>query len=231
MLSPDARSLYTAALTPPPGFVFDAAVATTFSLDPSTLLTIPLHLALLGRGREEVMLRDPIALLEALRRTADRVTVYAQEGRLLVPGTSHILYGLLEKVIWEVRAPNGGAFHPKLWALRFVDPLNTEPSLLRLVVLSRNLTADRCWDLALQLEGHVGRKNVAEGREIGEFIAALPTLCARPIAKERREEAERLGDEIRRTRWELPAGFEELRFHVLGRKQRAWRLIDSDRLV
>jgi hypothetical protein len=231
MLSPDARSLYTVALTPPPGFIFDAGIATTFSLDPSTLLTVPLHLALLGRGREETMLRDPIALLEALRRTADKVTVYAQEGRILVPGMPHILYSLLENVIREVRAPNGGSFHPKLWALRFLDPLGTEPPFLRLVVLSRNLTADRCWDLALQLEGRVGRKNVAECREIGEFVTTLPELCTQSLPLERREAAERLGEEIRRTRWEVPPGFEQLRFHVLGRTQRAWRVIDSDRLA
>jgi hypothetical protein len=31
MLNPNSRSLYTSALTPPPGMIFDEAVATTFS--------------------------------------------------------------------------------------------------------------------------------------------------------------------------------------------------------
>ena len=38
MLNPNSRSLYTSALTPPPGMMFDEAVATTFSMDPALLL-------------------------------------------------------------------------------------------------------------------------------------------------------------------------------------------------
>ena len=41
MLNPDSRSIYTSALTPPPGMVFDEGLGTTFSLDPTTLLSIP----------------------------------------------------------------------------------------------------------------------------------------------------------------------------------------------
>ena len=47
MLNPNSRSLYTDALTPPTGMVFDYGVATTYSLDPTLLLGIPLHLVLL----------------------------------------------------------------------------------------------------------------------------------------------------------------------------------------
>jgi len=39
MLNPNSRSLYTSALTPPPGMIFDEAVATTFSMDPALLVT------------------------------------------------------------------------------------------------------------------------------------------------------------------------------------------------
>ena len=35
MLNPNSRSLYTSALTPPPGMMFDEAVATTFFDGPS----------------------------------------------------------------------------------------------------------------------------------------------------------------------------------------------------
>ena len=57
MLSPNARSLYTAALTPPPGMVFDEAIGTTFSMDPAVLLSVPVHLALLG-GNQRSAMRD-----------------------------------------------------------------------------------------------------------------------------------------------------------------------------
>lgn len=216
MLSPDHRSLYTSALTPPPGYCFDEGIGTTFSLDPSTLLGIPIHLAL-GRFADATPVRDGIAAYEALRRVADRLTVYAQRGRLLVPGKEHLLYGLLEDMVVEVKAPRGGVFHPKLWVLRFVDSLGEQPPMIRLLVLSRNLTEDRSWDLALQLEGTVGRRNIAANRELGDLVAALPGLAFEKLSMpERQAQAERLGDELKRVKWELPKGFDEVKFYALG---------------
>ena len=77
VLDPNRRSLLIDAVRPPPGYRFDAGVATTYTLDLTTLLTIPLHLAVLGSGRQEELLRDPVALLEAIRRTADRLAIVA----------------------------------------------------------------------------------------------------------------------------------------------------------
>jgi hypothetical protein len=232
MLNPNARSLFTAALNPPPGMVFDEAIAATFSLDPATLLTVPVHLALLGRGSQPDQLEDGISLLEALRRVADRVTVYTQRGRMQAPDRPQVLYGLLDASVVEVMAPRGGSFHPKLWLLRFQDPTGEDPPLLRLLILSRNLTADRSWDLALQLEGSPRGRYWAENRELGALLAALPDLAKGPaVAPERREQARRLADEVRRTRWELPPGFERLRFHVLGLQRRPWSPPASNRLA
>lgn len=44
MLNPDQRRLYTDALRPPLGYRFTEAIATTYSLELQTLLTVPLHL-------------------------------------------------------------------------------------------------------------------------------------------------------------------------------------------
>lgn len=138
MLDPDRRALYTDALRPPPGYRFERAVATTYSLDLQTLLTIPLHLALFSAdGTLEELVEDGVALLEALRRTTDRVTVFAQSARLLAPRQPQVLFGLLEPTVIEV-APRSatGVFHPKLWAIRFRNRA-TDAERLRLLVLSR----------------------------------------------------------------------------------------------
>ncbi len=231
MLNPNARSLYTSALTPPPGMVFDKAIGTTFSLDPMTLLAVPVHLALLASDRGGNALRDGIAVLEAVRRLAGRVTIYAQRGRMQVPKQNHALYGLLESMVVEVTAPRGGVFHPKLWLLRFVDPSESEQPLLRLMVLSRNLTADRSWDLALQLEGHPGGRQRSANRELGELIAWLPDAASVDIPDSRRDQAEGLADELRRTDWELPPGFDSVEFLVFGRKRRTWSPERANRLA
>jgi hypothetical protein len=126
-------------------------------------------------------------------------------------------------MIVEVRAPNGGAFHPKLWVLRYVRPHSDEPPCMRLLVLSRNLTADRSWDLALRLDGRPRGSYVAANRAIGELVRDLPSMAIGAVAKDRVDQAAQLGDELRRTVWELPAGFESVDFHVLGRKAEAWR--------
>lgn len=228
MLNPNDRSLYTAALTPPDGFIFDQALGTTFSLDPLALLTVPLHLAFLHRERDAV--KDGIALLEALRRVAERTTVYVQRGRVQVPPSMNVLCALLENMLIEARAPQGGAFHPKLWVLRFLEPGSGDP-LLRMLVLSRNLTADRSWDLSLQLEGRPGGAYVAANRALGELIAALPDMAAGEVTEARRAQAVALGDELRRTRWELPERYESVEFHVLGRKKGPWRLPNSQELA
>ena len=226
MLHPDGRSLYTDALAPPPGYVFDEAIGTTYSLDPATLLTIPTHLGL--AAQRAVGDTDPVALLEALRRVAHRTTVYAQSGRMQAPRGEHVLFSLLESMVVEVTSPGGGTFHPKLWALRFVDPAGATP-ILRLLVLSRNLTADRSWDICLQLEGHPARRVQAANRPIADLVRGLPSLAVRAVGDERRDQARKLAGEVARTAWVLPEGFEEVRFHVI--RDRPWRPAHSKRLA
>lgn len=224
MLSPDTRTLYTSALTPPSGYVYDCGVATTFSLDLTTLLTIPVHLAILGQGRADELLQDSVRLLEAIRRITDLTTVYVQRGRMQVPRATHLLYGLLEPVVVEVKAPKrGGLFHPKIWVLRYksTDSESTTP-LIRVLVLSRNLTNDRSWDVCLQLEGSPGGSYVVTNRPLGTLVARLPKLAMGAVSEARQEQARQLADEVRRTKWDLPWDFESVSFHVNGLGRSVW---------
>ena len=67
------------------------------------------------------MLQDGVALLESLRRTAGKLSIFCQQGRIVAPNLPHVLYGLLEPCVIEVNAPNGGVFHPKLWVLNWFE--------------------------------------------------------------------------------------------------------------
>ncbi len=226
MLNPDSRSLYTEALTPPLGYVFSEAIGTTYSLDPATLLGVPVHLALASRPKGGE--RDVLALLEGLRRVADRMTVYAQRGRMIVPRGQHVLYSLLERLVVEVTSPSGGAFHPKLWILRFVAP-DEDEVLLRLLVLSRNLTGDRSWDISLRLEGVPRGRPLAANRSMAALVRDLPSFAQDKIDDARIAQAERLADEVRRTDWAVPEPFDSVRFHVI--REKGWKPAPSRRLA
>jgi hypothetical protein len=231
MLDPNHRSLFTTLLTPPAGMVFDTGLATTFSLDPLSLLTVPLHLAWLANHGEGAGPGDPVRLLEALQRVTERLTVFADRGRILVPGQANALFALLERTIVEVRAPRGGAFHPKLWVLRFVHPERPEEVVLRLGILSRNLTSDRCWDLSLVLEGRPTGAYVGANRPLGELIAQIPGWAVNDMAPSRRAQTAELADEVRRTKWELPGQWEDLAFHVIGTRRGGWNVGAADDLA
>src|SRR4051794_392250 len=119
-LDPDTRVSYGDSLQPPPGYVFDAGVATTFSLDFETALAAPVSLALFAAENRDEILAHPLALFEAAERIAGRLVIYADAGHMHAHPRPHSrLCSLLEKILVEVAAPGGGAFHPKMWALRF----------------------------------------------------------------------------------------------------------------
>ncbi|TFW32911.1 phospholipase D family protein [Massilia horti] len=228
MIHSGTRSLLTDALTPPPGFLFDNGVATTYSLDLVTLLGLPLHLAWLGHAQENSGEFDLVAVMEALRRTAGQLTIFCQRGRMQAPRTASPLYGLLEGMVHEVTASHGGAFHPKVWLLRFTSEIDVPR--LRLLVLSRNLTDDRSWDLSLSLEGTIGGKKLQANKPLCALLERTMKMSHKPLSRARRSNAESLVADVMRCEWDLPPGFNELRFHALGvgDKAKAWLPLPAD---
>src|SRR5262245_24779126 len=127
MLEPRQRRLLLDALRPPEGYTLDHALGTTFSLDLLALLTAPLAFTFFAADTVPALdsdaprRPDPVALLLALRRHAERISLFCQAGRIAVPRRQHLLLGYLEKSVFEARAPGPArAFHPKLWLLRFM---------------------------------------------------------------------------------------------------------------
>jgi len=228
ILSPNNRSLYTEALTPPAGYSLDTAVAATFSMDLNTLLSVPLQLVLQSTEDRDELMKDPITLYEALQRATTRVHVFAQQGRIQAPRQHHLLYSLLEPMIVEVKAPNGGAFHPKMWLLRFIEEISGSVTY-RLMLPSKNLTADRSWDVALTLDGSLGAEEDANGADLAEFVEKLPGLAVNSFIPS--AELRSLLDELPNITWELPEGFDELQFHIFGFGGRQWRPKQNDRLA
>jgi len=220
MLRPDERAHLLELLRPPAGCQLDLAVGTTFSLDLTSALMLPLSFAFFDWEQEDGQpVADPLALLEALRRYGTRLSIFCQAGQIRLPPKYQPLVTFLEPCVYEVQPPdNEGVFHPKVWALRFVD---VEGSVrYRVLCLSRNLTFDRCWDTVVSLDGElVDRSNaIAANHPLSDLIEALPKMALRRLVPERREQIKKIADELRRVRFEWPEGFDEreCRFWVAG---------------
>jgi hypothetical protein len=217
MLDPETRSHTLEILRPPHGYELDRAIATTFSLDLLAVLIAPLAFTLFDWEDEDGRTTtDPLAILESLRRYADRISIFCQAGRIAVPKT-HQLFSYLEDSIFQVTARRPGAvFHPKLWVLRFCS--SEEPVLYRVLLPTRNLTFERCWDTVLTIEGHVveRRKAYAANHPLGDFIAKLPDLCLTPPPKKTKDSIELIREELRRVDFEVPEPFKEMVFWSMG---------------
>ncbi len=217
MLSPDSRTVAFDLLRPPAGHELDFALLTTYTLNLETMLALPLSLVARADNGLEELLADPLLLLEALRRAGERIHVFVDRSGIAVPRQRRELYAMLEPSIHPVRAPEGGAFHPKVWVLRFMSEDGTP--LIRVAILSRNLTFDRSWDIALASEATPRRRQRTAGSsQLAEFVRRLPELCAEGPAPSLADRIEALADEVSRSRFPAPDGFSDdpVKFHVLG---------------
>ena len=228
MLDPNQRLLLTQALRAPAGYQLDFALATTYSLDLTALLASVLHLSVLGDDGSLDDFHNGVMLLESLRRSADRLVVFGQNGQTHIPKIPHVLYSLLEHVVVPVKPPMGGAFHPKLWALRF--HCQGEKPVLRVVVLSRNLTNDRSWDFTLAVEGAPTGRQWRNNEGLRNLLDKLPELSlGMPLST--RSKVLELAAQLHSAQWQLPEGFDDLRFVAPGSNGKGWCPPPSQRLA
>lgn len=174
MLNPTADRLnYGEILEPPEGFALHSAVGTTYSLDFSVLAGACISLGL-SEGMGSGLLSGPVYLFEALRRTSGRLAVFCEGGQIHLPANNSPLYMLLEKIVFEVKLKGRKpypSFHPKFWFIKYVDGGGN--FLYRLLVLSRNLTQDRSWDVAVKLEGRLAESEMERSGPIADFLLYL----------------------------------------------------------
>ncbi len=224
MLAPDVRMVAIELLRPPEGgYRLDQAILTTYSLDLETLLALPLAVLAHADQGVEALLADPLLLIEGLREAGSRLHVFVDAGGMAIPRTRRELYALLEPCVHPVRARHGGAFHPKVWIARFVD--RAGQVRLRVAVLSRNLTFDRSWDVAFASEGSPERETCKESAALAVLLRGAPELSQLNLPAEVAATAEALAQEVERTVFPGPEGFEgTVRFHTLGmgKHRSAW---------
>lgn len=228
MLSPDSRTIAFELIHPPAGYQLDFAVLTAYTLDLEALLVLPLSVLAQPEGGLDDLLVDPLQLHQALRETGDRVHVFVDQTGIAIPRSARPLYSMLEPSVHPVRAPNGGIFHPKVWIARFTAMDETAEDLLRVAILSRNLTFDRSWDVALASEAQFrSNRYVEASRPLRDLLLALPQLAtnANRMPQDVVERVETLADQVCRTAFPSPEGFNSpIEFHALGltKSPQAW---------
>ena len=179
MLKPKADRLnYAELLKPPEGYRLLAAVGTTYSLDLETLVAASLPMAI-AENPERTALENPVCVMHALRRIADRVVLFCEDGQTKLPRSPSKLLSFVERMIVRVDLPKDKketqypSFHPKMW---FVDFVRADGGhLYRLIILSRNLTFDHSWDVGVVLESDRAATGKQRGirNQLSAFLSYL----------------------------------------------------------
>ena len=174
MLNPNNDRLdYGQILAPPENAYLDFAVGTTYSLDLDALVGASLALGL-SEETDSVLMNNPVCLLEALRSTGDKVALFCEGGQIAMPRKVTSLYILLEKMVFSVKtAKHKGiaafpSFHPKFWLIRYKK--TDGEYVYRVIILSRNLTFDRSWDITYFMDGHITRKATRKAAQQNEPV-------------------------------------------------------------
>ncbi len=179
MLNPNHDRLdYGEILAPPAGYDLDFAVGTTYSLDLDALVGASLALGL-SEEMDSVLMNNPVFLLEALRRTGDKVALFCEGGQIHKPNRVTSLFMLLEKMVFSVTLSKRRgiaaypSFHPKFWLIRYKN--EEKEFVYRVVVLSRNLTFDRSWDITYYMDGRVREYTTEKNEPLRDFLRFLAT--------------------------------------------------------
>lgn len=188
MLKPSEDRLnYSELLTPPPGFELDFAIGTTYTLDLEAMVGVPLALSL-SEEMDQTFQEDPLYILEGLRRSSDQFAIFCEAGKIKVPYNQNAVFSMMENSIFEVSLENDRSFHPKIWLIAYWNKENEEV-LYRLLVMSRNLTFDRSWDVAVALEGTLNDEKSTKNDPLIDFLDFLTDFTTE---KEKRNQIRRI---------------------------------------
>ena len=179
MFRPDSnsdRTDYGNILMPPKGYKLESAVGTTYSLDLEALTSVAVCLGL-SEGVDSKLMQNPICMLNALQKVSDRLILFCEAGQIKAPSKPTALSVLLEKIVVEVALPKDKgmgrypAFHPKTWMLSYINSEGDRK--YRFVVMSRNLTFDRSWDISFAMDSSKKVRQKRKSKPICNFLEYL----------------------------------------------------------
>ncbi len=165
------RINYSDILAPDPDCELDFAVGMTYSADFERLLGVPISLGMFGK-MDEVEKANPIYILEALRRTNNKLAIFCNAGCIKIPEKYNVIIPMFEQSLFQIALPkkeNGiRNFHPKMWVIRYKD--KDQSYRFKIIILSRNLTAARDFDVVTVLSGGKGKKTNPKCVPLGDML-------------------------------------------------------------
>lgn len=191
MFRPDSncdRTDYNIILMPPDGYKLDKAIGTTYSLDLEALTAVAICLGL-SEETDSKLMQNPISMLNALQKVSDKIILFCEAGQIKVPSKPTALSILLEKMVVEVALSKDRklgrypAFHPKTWVLSYVNKDGDKK--YRFVVMSRNLTFDRSWDVSFSMDSSRMVRQKKKTKPIINFLSGSVSNNVKDAGKKR----------------------------------------------
>ncbi len=204
------RLSYSELLRPDAGYTLDFAVGMTYSLDLEALLGVPVSLGLLDDA-DEGNLRSPLYVLEAIRKSADRIALFCNAGGIKLPDKIQSVYSLLENSVFQVKLTKTSNFHPKIWVLKYSQ--SGTPSYIKLLVMSRNLTFDSSIDISAALQGEIGKEESEKNRPLADFLSYVSRFAE---SKKRQQVLALAEDVLKVSAFEVEPPFEDYDFFPIG---------------
>ena len=162
MLQTNQREIALQMFACPDNHQFDYTIITTYSLNIEALLLVPRMLSLGAAEKTHLTAKEErdhqfLQFVQSIREVKDKLLVFFQADAI-TPFQGNVLFSFLEGNRIPI-AKSKGLFHPKVWIVRFQSQKNPNHYLYRVGVMSRNLTFDKSWDVAIFSEGIYTPKN------------------------------------------------------------------------
>lgn len=214
-----AKLDYRELLTPPEGYVVDYAVGTTYSLDLHALLTVPLAFGFITDLGDDIENINKLYTLSAIAETKKKFSIFCDAKNIKIPGKNQdsAFHKLLDDCVFTVNKEKA-SFHPKVWIISFKKIDSNKTEIIRVGILSRNLTFDNSFDVAAFVDGSVSSvKN--KNPVLCCFLKYLQKSC--PLKNRHRELIAKLAADVAKVKeFKCPTPFSNVKFHFFNKGEK-----------
>lgn len=187
--------LYMQLLQPDEGYQVDFAVGCTFSVNLDGLVAMPLALSGMGDAKT-LSEQTAMYVMEGILRTSEKFVLFCNKGFIHAPANCLPLHSLMENSVVEVSNSDNplANFHPKMWVIRQKPIDDIGDDVIKLIVISRNLTFTKELDVAFAVKGYVEKREFYnKNRPVAEFLQDLAKYDSN---KERKKKIKMLADDF-----------------------------------